>query len=165
MFWKWVVITAVKVFAYSANIGWRSLRGVCGLSYRCTLEPQRAQNSLHGDEKVCMQTRIYKWLLSPWLLSSWPRKVEYSWGQCPVSCARRGMDINAAFSLTEKTKLQSLHPRKIVTDLVCQIWNKLWLILKTTQVDFSSKTFGKNEFAWFEIIVKIYLSNWTWIWR
>lgn len=28
-FWKWILITTVKVFAYSASIGWRSLRCVC----------------------------------------------------------------------------------------------------------------------------------------
>lgn len=41
-FWKWILITAVKVFAYSANIGWRSLRCVCGPSWRCILGFQRA---------------------------------------------------------------------------------------------------------------------------
>lgn len=110
-FWKWILITTVKVFAYSANIGWRSLRCVCGPRWRIILGSQRAQDSLCGVAQVCTQTHIYKWLLSPWLLSSWPRKAVYSRGQCPVSHARRGMDINAAFSLTEEEKWQSFHPQ------------------------------------------------------
>lgn len=89
-FWKWILITEVKVFAYFANIGWRSLRCVYVWS---ELEnhtgSQRAQNSLCGVAQVYTQTHIYKWLLSPWLPSSWPRKAEYSRGQCPVSQARR----------------------------------------------------------------------------
>lgn len=95
---------------------WLEVTEVCvyGPSWRCILGSQRAQNSLcgvTGITQVCPQTHKYKWLLSPWHLSSWPRKAEYSRGQCPVSHAHRGLDINAAFSLTEEKKLQSLHPQ------------------------------------------------------
>lgn len=57
-FWKWILITVVKVFAYSAN-SWRSLRGVCGPSWRIILGSQRAQNSLCGVAKMCVHRHTY----------------------------------------------------------------------------------------------------------